>query len=192
VDKKNNKYSTIRKIFLTMSLGFLALSFGSLMLLKRLNYLYQLNYALVMGLVINVLCLDFENIIHNYIYSSLKNVFKIRKNKIFIFLVILSANILAILVYNIINSDAIEIISEIEKAKLPCTEFEKMSIGSEATFMEITYIYGFLGAYWGTSLTIEKNCGQWWDSGFKNSFKKLLITSILAGLYLWAFSNNID
>jgi hypothetical protein len=191
VNKQKINFGPIRRIFIIISLGLFYSSFGLLFIIKRLNYLYQLNYSLTISIVIMVVCLDLENILHNYIYKSLKNVFVIRKRKIFIFLAILSLNVFAVLIYNVIDNELIDLISNKEISRLPCTEFEKNNFGLKETFNEITFSYGLLGAFWGTSLTVEKGCGQWWDTNKFNKVKKIIITLILVGLYLYIFSNYI-
>ena len=43
--------------------------------------------------------------------------------------------------------------------------------GTQITLLNITPIFGIIGAFWGFGYSMERNCGIWW----KTPFKKLII-----------------
>jgi hypothetical protein len=189
LNKKKRKLTKAKKFFIFYFLFLFAIIYGFLIIMKRINYLYQLFFAFTMSMILIVICLDLENLIHNYIFNSLKNIFKIRKYKIQLFLIILSINIFSIFVYNFIQVETLDLYSNNNSLK-NCSENQASNLGLKATFNEITYNYGILGAYWGVSLTIERNSGEWWNSSFCYSFIKILITLFIGGLYIYIFSKH--
>jgi hypothetical protein len=189
LNKKKRKLSILKKIIIFLFLFLFGTFFGILLIMKRINYLYQLVFAFTMSLIVIVISLDLENLIHNYIFNSLKNIFKIRKYKIQLFLIILSLNIFSIFVYNFIQVDTLDLYSNSNSLK-NCSDNEATNLGLKATFNEITYNYGILGAYWGVSLTVERNSGEWWNSSLKNGFVKIFSTLVIGGAYLYVFSKH--
>ena len=163
--------------------------FGLIMILKKINFLYQLVFAFTISLVTIVISLDLENVIHNYIFNSLKNIFKIRKYKIHLFLVLLSLNIFSVFVYNFIKVESMEAISVNEVFNENCSKAQMTHLGIKSTFLDITYVYGILGAYWGTSFTVEKNIGEWWNNNACNSFIKIIVTLLTGLVFLLIFGN---
>lgn len=108
---KNNfgdvKYrlGTFKKIiFFLVTLIFTTL-YGLFLLINRLNFLYQICLANVFTLTSIFICLDLETSIHNSIFKSLKNIFKIRKNKIKILIFTLFINLCGVILYNLIDHD---------------------------------------------------------------------------------------
>jgi hypothetical protein len=75
--------------------------YGLVLLINRINYLYQICFAQVFSMTSLFVILDLESHIHNRILNSLKNIFKIRKNKIQIIIYITFLNLLGIILYNI-------------------------------------------------------------------------------------------
>ena len=65
------------------------------------------------------------------------------------------------------------------------------NLGIRATFIEIAYIFGSLGAFWGTALTIEYNCKIWWDSNIKIKALMLGTNLIFSTVILIPFSINL-
>lgn len=75
--------------------------FGFILIINRINYFYQICFAQVFTMTSLFIILDLESHIHNRIFNSLKNIFKIRKNKIRILLNITFLNLLGIILYNL-------------------------------------------------------------------------------------------
>jgi hypothetical protein len=59
-----------------------------------------------------------------------------------------------------------------------------------ATFYEICYVVGSLGAFWGTALTIENNCNKWWNSSWKIKLLKVIVAVSVAIVILLPFSKS--
>ena len=60
-------------------------------------------------------------------------------------------------------------------------------IGLKATFLESTYSFGIIGAFWGASITLENQCGNWWTSSTIKKFIKLSISLLLGLGYILMF-----
>jgi hypothetical protein len=182
---KFNKHNKIWKKILYFLIFIIVVCInGFLMILKRFNYLYQLNFAFTFAIISLSAVLDLENYIHNFVLNSLKNVIKIRKYKIKFFIIILVMNVLAVLIFSFIEEDSIDLNEANEILKNNCSESELSNIGLKSTFLDIPYIFGILGTYLGTSLTVEKNVGQWWGLSKKNLTIKILITVIFGISYI--------
>lgn len=188
VGKKNIRRKTWKKLLYFFVYLLVVVTLGFVMLIKRFNYMYQLNFAFTFAIISLSLVLDLENYIHNFVLNSLKNVIKIRKYKIRFFIIILVMNIVAVVMFNFIEQEPFELIEANKILKNNCSETELDNIGLKSTFLDITYIFGILGTYLGTSLTVERNCGQWWGLSKKNLMVKIIITSIFGSIYIYLFS----
>jgi hypothetical protein len=187
-NKKKKKLSIMKKILIMFFYIFSIIFFGVIILAKKINFLYQLIFAFTSSLITIVIALDLENVIHNYIFNSLKNVFKIRKYKIQLFLILLSLNVFSVFVYNFIQVNTTDPISVNEAFNNNCSKAEISHLGIKSTFLDITYIYGILGAYWGASFTVENNIGEWWVNSVWNLLIKVLITTTIGAVFLLIFS----
>jgi hypothetical protein len=61
-------------------------------------------------------------------------------------------------------------------------------IGLKGTFIDTTYLYGIIGAFWGASYAVEQNCGNWWKAHKGNKIIKFIIIFISVFVYLFIFS----
>jgi hypothetical protein len=163
--------------------------FGIIFVIKKSNYIYQLNFAFTIGIITLCAVIDLENYIHNFILNCLKNVLKIRTYKIKLFLLILGMNIFSVICYNFLPDEEIEGLQENLMLKKNCSPSEVAHAGLKSTFDDISYLFGVMGAYWGTSLTVEKNCGQWWGMGWKNLLLKISCLIVIGWGYIILFSN---
>ena len=52
----------------------------------------------------------------------------------------------------------------IEKFSLneSCSQELKETFGMERTFLNFSYVFTFIGAFWGACFNIEYNPGEWW------------------------------
>lgn len=188
VGKNQERVKIWKKILFIFIYLLIVSGLGFLMILKKFNYMYQLNLAFTFGIITLSIVLDLENNIHNFVLNSLKNVIKIRKYKIRFFIIILVMNIFAILIFNFIDEEPLEFLEAKEILKKNCNEYELGFIGLKSTFLDITYIFGVLGTYLGTSLTVEKNCGQWWGLSKWNLAIKILIATTFGVTYIYLWS----
>jgi len=102
---KKYRLGLFQRFMLFFCFLFFTSIYGIFLIINRLNFLYQISLAMVYTLTSIFICLDLESHIHNSIYKSLKNIFKIRKNKIKILLFTMFINMLGIILYNFIDHD---------------------------------------------------------------------------------------
>jgi hypothetical protein len=62
-------------------------------------------------------------------------------------------------------------------------------LGIRATFVETTYSFCIIGAFFGASMTVEKSCGSWWKSNRLSKIIKLAIVIPVSVGYVYGFSN---
>jgi len=188
-NKKKKKLSFVKKMLFITIFILVIIFFGVITIIKRINYLYQLIFALNISLIMIVIFLDLENLVHNYIFKSLKNIYKIRKHKIRLFLITLAMNIFSVFIFNFIQNENVELVYTNSSQNSNCSSSNLMNLGLKSTFNGITFNYGLIGAYYGVSLTIEKNCGVWWiTSSRKTLVVKLFFTILFGSGYFFLFS----
>jgi hypothetical protein len=103
---KKKKASYLLKCSFFICIILMIIIAGIVLILNKINYIYQLNFAFTISIVIISYCLDMESYIHNFILTSLKNVYKIRRYKIKLFIVILVLNLFAVFSYNFLNDSS--------------------------------------------------------------------------------------
>jgi hypothetical protein len=182
--KGRGKFTRKKKIIMMILVFIFTFGYALLLLFSKLNFIYQLNFAFTTGLVILCIVLDLEVTIHNYILSSLKNLLRIRKNKFKILIIIIIMGLFANL-FNMIGDDDefTDVLSNLQKtgACLQSNEIPIYLIGRKSTLVETSYIFGIIGAYWGTAFTVENNCGKFWEGTTKNKILKVAIILIFGG-----------
>ena len=114
----------------------------------------------------------------------MKNIFKTRKYKIKILFYILSLSILSVIIYFFIVPDNLNTVEESLSMNKYCSQEQIEELGIQYTFMEILYIFGIIGSFWGASLTIEYDCNKWWNSNFIRTIIKVGIIIIFSSLYI--------
>jgi hypothetical protein len=105
--RKKRRLGFVKKFLISFVLGIFLIIFGVILMVNRLNYFYQIVFTFTISLVFICLCVDLEINIHNILHSSIKNVYKIRKNKIRLFIFILAINILGLVLYTILPDNSI-------------------------------------------------------------------------------------
>lgn len=114
----------------------------------------------------------------------MKNIFKTRKYKIKILFYIFSLSILSVIIYFFIVPDNLNTVEESLSLNKYCSQEQIEELGIQYTFMEIPYIFGIIGSFWGASLTIEYDCNKWWNSNFIRTIIKVGIIIIFSSLYI--------
>ena len=168
-------------------LGIIAIH-GLILVIYRLYFLYQLIYTLTISFACIAFLSDFDIFIHNIVLSSMKTIFKTRQYKMRFLFRILLLTLLALFINYAIdphNLNSLENnIANIKK----CKNEDLKEFGLLRTFLEVPYLFGILGAFWGASLTVETECHKWWEQN--NLFKiicKLFLVLICSGCILIAF-----
>lgn len=187
--KKSERMKWHSKMLMIICYIILIFISSIIFILNKLNFIYQLTFTLCVSLIIICLLIDFENTIHNYILKSMKNIFKTRKYKIKILFYILALSVIAVIIYFFIVPDNLNIVAENLAVNTNCSKEQKEELGIEYTFMEIPYIFGIIGSFWGASFTIEYECSKWWSSSFIKMIIKVVITIIFSIGYILVFKH---
>lgn len=104
-EAKKYRLSVMQRIIFFSGMLIFTSIYAIFLIINRLNFLYQICFANVFTLTSIFICLDLESNIHNSIFKSLKNIFKIRKNKIKILIFTMFVNLLGVILYNLIDHD---------------------------------------------------------------------------------------
>lgn len=185
--KKNERITWLFKfIFFITYIVILILSSG-IFILNKINFVYQIIFTLCLTLIIICILLDFENSIHNWILKSMKNIFKTRKYKIKILFYVLTLAIVSVIIYFFIVPDNLNVVEENISNNPNCSKQQREELGVQYTFMEIPYIFGIIGSFWGASFTIEYDCSKWWNSNILKMSAKIGITIVFSVGYILLF-----
>ena len=149
--------------------------------------MYQIIFTLCLTLIIICILLDFEISIHNWILKSMKNIFKTRKYKIKILFYVLTLAIVSVIIYFFIVPDNLNVVEENISNNPNCSKQQREELGVQYTFMEIQYIFGIIGSFWGASFTIEYDCSKWWNSNILKMSAKIGITIVFSVGYILLF-----
>ena len=148
-------------------------------LINHTHYLYQLIFTLCISLILLCIMIDLDIIIHNFIFKSLKNIYKSRKYKMKIFFYVLGMSLSAVLMLFFIEDLNLNEIKRNLNDSGNCINFDIENFGTMKSFLDIDYIFYIIGSFWGASFTIEYNIEKWWDDKFINSFIKILVSILL-------------
>ncbi len=187
--EKKDLYSSIfRFSIFSIYLIILILS-GLIYLLYRLHFIFEIIYTLCLALLSITILLDFDKLIQKNLIKKLKNIFKARKHKIRIFLMVFGIEFIAIISYFFIteNNNLSEVEDKILNSK-NCSQINKDELGLQITFKNISYVFGIIGAFWGACFTIENNIGKWWNFNLINSIIKVIIILISSFILIFSFS----
>ena len=143
------------------------------LLIYRLHYLHELIFTVCLTLILICFLIAFENKFRKIIFNATKNFFKLRKNKIKIFLYILFELVGGIAIYNLIGTkfSRYQIEENIMNSKA-CSTQQKIELSISNSFMEFPFIFCLLGEFWGASLTLEYKTTEWWYQSEKFFYSK--------------------
>ena len=160
---KNERMNIFLRIFLAIIFFGLIVMEYFYLLIYKLNYLYEIVFTTMLTFVYICILIDFDNKFQKKIYNATKNIFKTRKNilKVLFFCFLLS--FIGILLYNFISPNRM-LLRMIEKLYFneSCSKELTETFGMDRTFMNISYVFIMLGAFFGVGLNIEYNPGEWW------------------------------
>ena len=169
---KKKKFQFLHKIIL-FSLYIILLFILSIMLGGMyLLYLHQIVYTLVISIVIISLLVDFDTNIHNFIFNSLKNVYNTRVYKMKIFFYVIGLFSVGFISLYFIEENDIKKIRDKISENPNCSKEDIEMFGIKQGFLDLSFLSGIIGAFWGASFTVENNVGKWWS---KRSVKKSII-----------------
>ena len=171
--RPNSHMNIILKIILFIIFLSFLITEMILLIIYRLHYLHELLFTICLAFIMINVLIEFENQLQNIIFNATKNYFKLRKNKIKIFLYVFLELILGVLIFNLIGDkfSTYHIEDNIMKSE-SCSTQEKEEISLSNSFMELSYIFCLLGEFWGVSLTLENIDEEWWYHTEKYFYSK--------------------
>ena len=146
-----------------------------------LLYLHQIIYTFIISIVVIALLIDLDTTIHNFIFNSLKNLYNTRVYKMKIFFYVCGLFFIGFISLYFIEENDINKIKDTIRQNKSCTDEDLEMFGIKQSLLNISFLSGVVGAFWGASFTVEKKVGKWWS---KRSLKK----SIIKILYILAVS----
>ena len=184
---KKKKFLPIQKFFISIFyiiiLIALLIMFGGIYLL----YLHQIIYTFVISIVVIALLIDFDTKIHNFIFNSLKNVYNTRLYKMKIFFYICGLFFGGFISLYFIEENDINKIKDKIYQNSNCSDEDLEMFGIKQSLLNISFLSGVIGAFWGAAFTVEKKVGKWWsESSLKISIIKLIYIGIICAIFILA------
>lgn len=158
-----------------------------LLLWHKIYFLHQICVSTVLSLIFLSICVDFNGEIDSKIDHMVKNLYKMRKYKIKIFIFILGIFLIGIVFSTFIKEDDLNSIEMNIYAKEHCNSKDEQEVGKKNSLKFTSYIFTFLSAFWGGALTEEHSCGKWWLGSLLNSLIKICVIAIFYGVVLLIF-----
>ena len=169
---KKKKFLPFQKlviaIFYIILLFLFLIMFGGTYLL----YIHQIIYTFIISIVAISFLIDLDTTIHNFIFNSLKNVYNTRIYKMKIFFCIGGLYFLGFISLYFIEENDINKIKDKISQNPSCSDDDLKLFGIKQGLLNISFLSGVVGAFWGASYTVEKKVGKWWS---KRSVKKTII-----------------
>ena len=182
---KKKKFLPLTKLIIfllyVLFLIFLLIMFGGSYLL----YIHQIIYTFIISIVVIALLIDLDTAIHNFIFNSLRNVYNTRVYKMKIFFYVCSLFFIGFISLYFIEENDINKIKEKIRQKSKCTDDDIEMFGIKQGLLNISFLSGVVGAFWGASFTVEKKVGKWWSKrSIKKSIFKIIFILIVSAIFI--------
>ena len=182
---KKKKFSIIQKIiiffFYIVLLIILSIMLGGAYLL----YIHQIVYTFVISIVVISLLIDSDTNIHNFIFNSLKNVYNTRVYKMKVFFYVIGLFSIGFISLYFIEENDINKIKDKISQNPSCTDDDLELFGIKQGLLNLSYLSGMIGAFWGASFTVEKKVGKWWSKrSVKKSFIKIIYILVICAVFI--------
>jgi hypothetical protein len=182
---KKKKFLLIQKFFIFICyiiiLFFLLIILGGAYLL----YIHQIIYTFVISIVVICLLIDLDTNIHNFIFNSLKNVYNTRVYKMKIFFYVCGLYFVGFISLYFIEENDINKIKDKLSQNSACLDEDLELFGIKQGLLNISFLSGVIGAFWGAAFTVEKKVGKWWsESSLKISIIKLIYIGIICAIFI--------
>lgn len=185
VDQKKKNLNFFIKLIIFIIYLIIVLFQGIIYIINYIYYIYQLVFTLCISFVLICVMIDLDNIIHNFIYKMLKNVYKSRQYKMKILFYVLGMVISAVLMLYFIQDDNLNQVKENLKGSGKCSFFNLEYLGIKKSFLNIGNVIFIVGAFWGTSFTLENKINKWWNDKLIISLFKVLLAIIINILFIF-------
>lgn len=169
---------THMNIILKIILSIIFLSFLiteiAFLIIYRLHYFHELVFTVCLAFIWICLLISFEKKLQKIIFDATKNFFKLRKNKIKIFVYVFLELLCGITLFNLISNQfsSYQIEDNIMKSE-SCSKQQKEGLSLSNSFMDLSYIFCLLGEFWGASLTLENKTQEWWYQSEKYFYSRI-------------------
>ena len=182
---KKKKFLPIQKFFIfTFHIIFLIIIliiFGGAYLL----YIHQIIYTFVISIVVICLLIDFDTNIHNFIFNSMKNVYNTRVYKMKIFFYVCGLYFIGFISLYFIEENNINKIKDKISQNSDCTDDDLEMFGIKQGLLNISFLSGVVGAFWGASFTVEKKVGKWWSIKLiKKTIIKIIYILLVCSIFI--------
>ena len=132
------------------------------------------------------LLIDVDTNIHNFIFNSLKNVYNTRIYRMKIFFYVCGLYFAGFISLYFIEEYDINKIKDKLKDNSKCTDDDIELFGIKQGFLNITFLSGVVGAFWGASFTVERKVGKWWSKrSIKKSIIKIINIIVVCGFFIF-------
>ena len=183
---KKKKFSPLQKLI--MSFGYiivliiLLIMFGGTYLL----YIHQIIYSFIISIVMISLLIDVDTNIHNFIFNSLKNVYNTRIYRMKIFFYVCGLYFAGFISLYFIEEYDVNKIKDNLSKNSNCNDDDIELFGIKQGFLNITFLSGVIGAFWGASFTVERKVGKWWSKrSIKKSIIKIINIIVVCGFFIF-------
>ena len=182
---KKKKFLPLQKLIISIIyiiiLILLLMIFGGAYLL----YLHQIIYTFIISIVVIALLIDLDTTIHNFIFNSLKNLYNTRVYKMKIFFYVCGLFFIGFISLYFIEENDINKIKDKIRQNKNCTNEDLEMFGIKQSLLNISFLSGVVGAFWGASFTVEKKVGKWWSKrSLKKSIIKILYILVVSAIFI--------
>lgn len=169
-----NRLNIIARIVILVIFIILLMIEMILLIIYRLHYLHELVFTICLAFIWICILIGYENQLKKIIINATKNYFKLRKNKLKIFLYVFFELLGGITIFNLIGNDfsSYQIEDNIMKSD-SCSKMQKEELSLSNSFMNLSFIFCLLGEFWGASLALEYKPKEWWYQNEKYYYSKI-------------------
>lgn len=174
-----SKTTTLIQIFSTITHIAVVLLSAIIFLVNKINYLHQIVFTLGLSLFIICNLMLSDKMLSSFIGNATQNTFTMRKYKVkfFFFGVVFIAG--AVVINLFMDETNLNVVRHNLMQNTYCSFQDLTEIGFASTFMDVTYIIGIVGSFWGMALTVECHCKKWW----KASYAVLTVRAVVVGVF---------
>lgn len=184
INSKHKPYFLFKRLSCFFLYIGITIIIGILFILNQINYLFQIVLSITIASLSICLLIEFDEYIYYFINERFKTIKNSREIKMTIFFFILGITFAAILAFCFLSNDnQLYVIEDNLEYFTNCTRSLVDFFGVKQTILNITPIFGIIGAFWGHGYTLEVDCGIWWKGKGIKSFIKVISIILFNILY---------